>query len=1111
MKSILTLLLFCVFYLAVHAQVNVPVFGKINYLKGYVKEIRGENIGYASVLPDFASTALLTRCTDGKYDIEWETEAVPANTRDEFVYFAWVAAHSKNTSHGERHFDLFVNDQKALTFTTYKEKKFPFWNFDGTNGVSTVFEWKMDDGAGDAHGYMYLKVPVSLLEKGKPARIRIVGQAEDSRDWYMTFKYEFAETIQVNPVSLVTIDDKQPLVVMATHFGKDAPLTVTVDGKDRYQFILKAGLNTFEIYYPVVKEPTIVKVEAIQKGMPAKTFNVTVKPVVYRDINLIHHAHYDVGYSHLQEEVVQIHNRNIANALRYIEQTRNYPEDAKFRWNIETTLAIENFMKIATPEQKEKLIKGIRDGYIGIGAFYANIMTGICQPEELFQLNSYARELELQYGIRIPAAMLGDIPGITWSSIPAMARTGIKYFSDGPNYVGAYPYDGDRVGNSNRNWKDRPFWWVSPSGEEKILFWMAGKGYSSWHGFKAGDIATERGKKRISAYMDELVASGYPYEMVQWRYNIVADNGPTDSLVSNFVKDWNSRYKSPHIRLNTVDRMFAEFEKRYGQQLPSFSGDMSPYWEDGAYSTAAEMAMNRVNSEQLTVLGKVYSILNAGNYPADLMNQAWKNVLLWDEHTWGAYNSISDPDLPFVVSQWEFKKAYALRADSLVKEIRKPLFKADNSKLPTEMDVVNPSSWDRSDVVYLDKETAALVKTVKDQNGKQLVSQTLSDGRMAVLVSVPALSAIRLQLVRDEQKVDIAFGNSEPNKLENKKLQLEFNSETGSISSLKIKSLGLELVNDSLYSGMDELLYVAGRNPSSAAVNKGTKISLVESGPVLTTIRTEGSAPGCNSFSREVTVFADLDKVEVTNMVDKKAIREKESLHFAFPFNIPASKMRFNTGWGGIFQPGSGQLEGANQDYYSINHWCDVSNQQYGVSLLVKEACLVEPGTMLDETPGKWGVKTWKVKPDTIPVIFSYVMNNYWHTNYKADQEGPVTFHYALLPHGIFSEAETERAGMAFNQPLIVVPAVGKQPAASLFTISNSNVIATSIVPERQGLRIRLFNAGGAPESFSIKWQQFQPTSIRISGEKEETKASPQTGELKIPAHGIMEIEVLKF
>lgn len=43
---------------------------------------------------------------------------------------------------------------------------------------------------------------------------------------------------------------------------------------------------------------------------------------------------------------------------------------------------------------------------------------------------------------------------------------------------------------------------------------------------------------------------------------------------------------------------------------------------------------------------------------------AWRNVILYDEHTWGAHNSISEPDLAFVKGQWAIKQRFALDARS---------------------------------------------------------------------------------------------------------------------------------------------------------------------------------------------------------------------------------------------------------------------------------------------------------------------------------------------------------------------------------------------------------------------------------------------------------------
>ena len=58
-------------------------------------------------------------------------------------------------------------------------------------------------------------------------------------------------------------------------------------------------------------------------------------------------------------------------------------------------------------------------------------------------------------------------------------------------------------------------------------------------------------------------------------------------------------------------------------------------------------------------------MLAPGSFPAEDYDDAWRNVLLWDEHTWGAHNSVSDPDLPSVEEQWRIKRQFALDADAM--------------------------------------------------------------------------------------------------------------------------------------------------------------------------------------------------------------------------------------------------------------------------------------------------------------------------------------------------------------------------------------------------------------------------------------------------------------
>ncbi|MFN6114803.1 MAG: glycoside hydrolase, partial [Flavobacteriales bacterium] len=115
------------------AQVDLPVFGKQQVINGYAKDVEGEVLSYFSVYPEHATTALLTRCTDGQKAIAWETAPTPKALKSDFAYFRWIAAHNSTTSGGDRSFDLYINDAKALTFTTHHNTKPGSWSAAGAD------------------------------------------------------------------------------------------------------------------------------------------------------------------------------------------------------------------------------------------------------------------------------------------------------------------------------------------------------------------------------------------------------------------------------------------------------------------------------------------------------------------------------------------------------------------------------------------------------------------------------------------------------------------------------------------------------------------------------------------------------------------------------------------------------------------------------------------------------------------------------------------------------------------------------------------------------------------------------------------------------------------
>ena len=93
---------------------------------------------------------------------------------------------------------------------------------------------------------------------------------------------------------------------------------------------------------------------------------------------------------------------------------------------------------------------------------------------------------------------------------------------------------------------------------------------------------------------------------------------------------------------------------------------MTPYWEDGAISSAAEEALARAAARRLVQAETLWALRQPAAFPAADADEAWRNLILWHEHTWGAADSISHPDRADVVAQWVYKRAFALEAEQAV-------------------------------------------------------------------------------------------------------------------------------------------------------------------------------------------------------------------------------------------------------------------------------------------------------------------------------------------------------------------------------------------------------------------------------------------------------------
>jgi hypothetical protein len=414
---------------------------------------------------------------------------------------------------------------------------------------------------------------------------------------------------------------------------------------------------------------------------------------------------------------------------------------------------------------------------------------------------------------------------------------------------------------------------------------------------------------------------------------------------------------------------------------------------------------------------------------------------------------------------------------------------------------------------------------VGDSRRRPVPAQRLHDGSLAVWVAdVPALGSARLSLQAGGNGVGRGFvptsrettpdpvspasaqnpAKASPTTLDNGRIRVELDPATGAIRSLRsVLAPGVEFVGAG--PGLNVYLYVPGRDPAQARTTGSPRITIEEAGPLVAVLRIESDAPGAKGLVRRVRLLAGSDRVELEDVLDKTPVREKESAHVAFPFAVPGGVIRADEG-AAIVIVEKDQLPGSCKDFIGANSAVDVSNAEVGISLATIDAPLIEIGALTDERQPGGQTRPWRETAAPGTTVYAYLLNNYWHTNYKADQSGMLTFRFALQPHGAFDPAALRRFGAGQEQPLLVHPADPATPVRSApFRVAgNGAVVVSSIRPAGEGtaLLVRLYNASASPAQAEIAPAGARG-STRVARADEDGRAIESVrGPLTLPAYG---------
>ncbi len=808
----------------------------------------------------------------------------------------------------------------------------------------------------------------------------------------------------------------------------------------------------------------------------------TVKPwTVY----LVQHSHTDIGYTRPQTEILPEHLRYIDYALDFCDLTDSYPEDSRFRWTCEVSWPVREYCRYRPQAQIDRLKRRIAEGRIEVAGMFLN-MSDIADEAILAASLQPLAECKKTLNAPVVTAMQDDVNGLAWCLADYFSDAGIKYVSMGINKTRSLlPFD-----------RPTAFWWESPSGK-RVLAWRPDH-YMTGNFFEIHQARLDLFEPRLISYLQSLGEKGYPFDRVAIQFSgYSTDNSPPAMKECDLVKAWNEKFAAPKLRIATAREFLDYISAHHGDQLEVRRQAWPDWWTDGFASAARETAAARQTQTAMQINLGLFSMARLLDRPpadgtAGRIRLAQEALLFYDEHTFGAAESISDPMAENAMIQWGEKSSYAWEGVKRATMLREEALGSlqdliPRSQAPT-LAVFNTLNWPRSGLIetFIDNEmlpAAKKFRIVDAETGESIPAQWTKgrqEGNYWALWAkeVPALGykCYRIITLNAESKTGPPIRKGEPI-LENVFYRLQMDEQTGAIRSLQDKQTGAELVDPHSPWQLGQFIYEkldGDRNSFSGKFHRSSlravTVSLLADGPLWKSLLIKATADGLHpesSFSCEVRLYETEKRLEWIYRCRKLPVTDPEAVYVAFPFNLSNSRITFEC-QGGMVEPGVGQIPRSASDWQAVQNYIVVKGDEGQIVWGSNEIPLVQLG---DINLGKW-METTEIKT---PHLYSWVMNNYWFTNFLAKQDGELTWRYYLTSQGASDPVAAARFGWSSAVPMpvrVLAPgrAEDQKPSFSGVTVWPENVLMVNSRPawRGNGLVLQLRETGGRAATLPV-------------------------------------------
>jgi alpha-mannosidase len=823
-------------------------------------------------------------------------------------------------------------------------------------------------------------------------------------------------------------------------------------------------------------------------GGTSKSFPLELSATKKWTAFIVPQEHLDIGFTDYPEKVAELHSESVDGVLDILKKVPD------FRWTLDGYWVAEKYLAARSPEKQREFMQAMADGKIVLPPQYANQHTGTASLEGLFRSLYDSHAFAKDHGWAVGAAHITDVPSYSWSYASVLADAGVKYFVAASNNWRAPIL-------LHGHWNERsPFYWEGPDGG-RVLMW-----YSRAYLQLATLFATP---PRIAAIQDSLPVFLQAYSRPDYKasaaiiFGTQLENTALSKEQATIAGEWNRQYAWPHLEFSTFQDAMAAIEKPFAGDIPTYRGDFGPYWEDGFGSDSFYTAVHRQNQQRILSaekLGSIPAVLNPDLRPErGLLQSAWKNTLLFDEHTWTYVGATTQPEHVQTERQLQLKESRVSEAkDQIDESIHRSWTQLESFLGPKDASIIvfNSLSWARSGPVTFDLQDGT---GLFDSAGNPVPLETLAVGKSKALPGfgggyrrvrflakdVPAVG-YKLYSLRLAKSTEEAGRELTGPTFENQYYRVTVDPGSGALRSVWDKELSRELVDGSSPFRFGAYVYVRGGDDipnnslyrfgsslkppvlTQAAADQGRLVEAEET-PLGTRIVLESSTLHTPKIRTEILLSSSEKRIDFTYSIRKEYVLSKEAVYLAFPFAAEKPSFAYETqnGW---VNPARDELAGGSREWYTVQHWAAVKNGDWSAAIVPHDAPLVNFG---DIVRGNWPTD-FQPRSGT---IFSWLMNNYWGTNFAPGQGGDFTFRYSLVSGWGFDPAGLTRTGWQAMTALeadqlgaAVTTGVLPSDGASLLEIENPNVVLVTwkMAEDGKGTILRLEEVSGKPSSTYI-------------------------------------------